>query len=100
MRHTQNYAIIWRDGKYSVGEDHVIAKSYCKRKRLTLGLLRLNGSSRVVYSFKVNGRWKPQGTIIDTNDYDNNRRAAFKDFFRHLLNNQDEFSIVRLQVSR
>ena len=68
-------------------------------KRLTLSLLRINGNSRVVYSFKVNGRWEPQGTIIDTNDYENNHRAAFRDFFRYLLNNQDEFSIIILPIT-
>lgn len=97
MRHSQHYALIWKDGKYSVGDAGTIAKAYCKTKRLNLGLLRLKGNTHLVYSLKANGQWKPQGTITDTGSYEGNRRAAFRDFFRnHLLNNQGEFKIIKL----
>ena len=101
MRHEQHYAFIWKNGKYSVGNAETIAKAYCKTKRLILGLLRLNGGSKFVYSIKLNGQWRPQGTITDTGSYEGNRRAAFRDFFRnHLLNNQREFSIITLTDNR
>lgn len=97
MKHEQHYALIWKSGKYSVGNAETIAKAYCKTKRVILGLLRLNGSNKLVYSLKLNGQWKPQGTITDTGSYEGNRKAAFRDFFRnHLLHNQREFSIIKL----
>lgn len=93
----QHYALIWKNGKYSVGSAETIAKAYCKTKRLILGLLRLNGSNQLVYSLKLNGQWKPQGTIIDTGSYEGNRKSALRDFFRnHMLNNQSEYSIIKL----
>ena len=97
MRQEQKYALIWKDGKYSVGDESTIAREYCKTKRLILGLLKLNGHNRLVYSLKINGQWKPQGTISNMGNNEANRRAAFRDFFRsHLLNNQDEYSIISL----
>lgn len=54
MRHEQHYALIWRNGKYSVGNAETIAK-YCKTKSLILGLLRLNGGCKLVYSIKLSG---------------------------------------------
>lgn len=101
MRHEQKYALIWNNGKYSVGDASTIAKAYCKTKRLILGLLRLKGSNKLIYSLKLNGQWEPQGTINDTGSYENNRKAAFRDFFRnYLLNNQGEFSIIKLSDYR
>ena len=101
MRHEQKYALIWNNGKYSVGDASTIAKAYCNTKRLILGLLRLKGSNKLIYSLKLNGQWKPQGTINDTGSYDNNRKAALRDFFRnYLLNNQGEFSIIKLSDYR
>ena len=35
------FVLIWQDGSFSLGEDFSIAKSYCKRKKLILGLLKL-----------------------------------------------------------
>ncbi len=97
MRHEQHYALIWRNGKYSVGNAETIAKAYCKTKRLILGLLRFNGGNKFVYSIKLNGQWRPQGTISDTRSHEANRRAAYRDFFHnYLLNNQREFSIITL----
>ena len=101
MRNEQKYAIIWKNGRYSVGSEETIAKAYCKTKRLILGLLRLNGSSKLVYSLKLNGHWRPQGTISDTGSYECNRRAAYSDFFRnYLMNNQGEYSIIKLTDKR
>ena len=97
MRQEHKYALIWKNGKYSVGDESSIARAYCKTKRLILGLLKLNGHNRLVYSLKINGQWKPQGTISNRGNNEANRRAAFRDFFRsHLLNNQDEYSIISL----
>ena len=97
MRQEHKYALIWKNGKYSVGDESSIARAYCKTKRLILGLLKLNGHNRLVYSLKINGQWKPQGTISNMGNNEANRRAAFRDFFRnHLLNNQDEYSIISL----
>ena len=97
MRQEHKYALIWNNGKYSVGDESSIARAYCKTKRLILGLLKLNGHNRLVYSLKINGQWKPQGTISNMGNNEANRRAAFRDFFRsHLLNNQDEYSIISL----
>lgn len=95
----KHYALIWDNGACSVGEDFKIAEAYCRKKRIHFGLLRLNGGNRLVYSLKLNGQWRPQGTITDTGSYEGNRRTAFRDFFRYLLNNQDEFSIIRLPVN-
>ena len=89
MRHAQHYALIWNNGKYSVGDASTIAKAYCKTKRLTLGLLRLNSGSKLVYSIKFNGQWRPQGTIDDTvrnslEDYSSSSliaRAYFAGYF-------------------
>lgn len=97
MRHEQHYALVWKNGKYSLGSAETIAKEYCKTKKLIFGLLRLNGSNRLIYSIKLNGKWKPQGSINDTGSYENNRKAALRDFFRnHLLNNQCEYSIIKI----
>ena len=97
MRQEHKYALIWKNVKYSVGDESSIARAYCKTKRLILGLLKLNGHNRLVYSLKINGQWKPQGTISNMGNNEANRRAAFRDFFRsHLLNNQDEYSIISL----
>ena len=97
MRQEQKYALIWKDGKYSVGDESTIAKAYCKTKRLILGLLKLNGHNRLVYSLKINGQWKPQGIICNMGNNEANRRAAFRDLFRnYLLKNQDEYNIISL----
>ena len=97
MRHKKLYALIWKRGKYSVGNAETIAKAYCKTKKLILGLLRLNGGSKFVYSIKLSWQWRPQGTITDTGSHEGNRRAAFRDFFRnYLLNNQGNYSIIKL----
>ena len=97
MRYKQHYALVWKNGKYSVGNAETIPKAYCKTKRLILGLLRLNGGSKFVYSLKLNEQWIPQGTITGTESYEGNRRSAYRDFFcKHLLNNQREFSIIKL----
>ena len=76
-------------------------KSVLQNEELILGLLKLNGGCKLVYSLKLNGYWKPQGTITDTGSTRGNRRAAYRDFFRnHLLNNQREFSIIKLTNNR
>ncbi len=93
-----HYVLIWHKGGYICGTDWSIARKYCKVKRLILGIVKIEGRAQLVYSFKLNGRWSPQGTIDDTGDYDNNRRAAFKDFFHKTLKRlQDDFSIIALK---
>lgn len=98
----KHYALIWNNGACSVGEDFKIAEAYCRKKHIHFGLLRINGGgNRLVYSLKLNGQWRPQGTITDTGSYEGNRRAAFRDFFRnHLLKEQSEYSIVLLTDTR
>ena len=73
------YVLIWHKGGYISGTDWSIARRYCKVKHLILGLVKIKGRAQSVYSFKVNGQWKPQGTITDTGSYDCNRKAAYRD---------------------
>ena len=92
------YVLMWHKGGYISGTDWSIARKYCKVKRLILGIVKIEGRAQLVYSFKLNGRWSPQGTIDDTGDYDSNRRAAFKDFFHNTLKRlRDDFSIIALK---
>ena len=95
---TNQFVLIWHRGGYLSGSDWSIARKYCKSKRLILGLVKLEGRAEFVYSFKVKGRWLPQGTIDDTGDYENNRRAALRHFFHNvLIKHQDDFSIFPLK---
>ena len=92
------YVLMWHKGGYICGTDWSIARKYCKVKRLIMGLVKIEGRAQMVYSFKLNDRWSPQGTIEDTGDYENNRRAAFKDFLhRRLTALQDDFCIIALK---
>lgn len=96
-KNISRFALIWQDGSFSFGEDFSIAKSYCKRKKLILGLLKLHNRNNLVYSLKIGGQWIQQGTITDSGNIEENRKAAFRDFFRRfLLNNQNGFSIIKL----
>ena len=93
-----HFMLVWHKGGYISGSEWSIARKYCKAKRLILGLVKIEGRNQFVYSLKVNGRWLPQGTIDDTGDYDNNRKAAYKDFFNNtLIKQQDDFSIFPLK---
>lgn len=95
---TNQFVLIWHRGGYISGSDWSIARKYCKSKHLILGIVKIEGRNQFVYSFKVNGKWLPQGTIEDTGDYDANRRAAFKDFFSNVLIKQKgDFSIFPLK---
>lgn len=93
-----HFVLVWHKGGYINGSEWRIARKYSKAKRLILGLVKIEGRNQFVYSLKVNGRWLPQGTIDDTGDYDNNRKAAYKDFFNNtLIKQQDDFSIFPLK---
>lgn len=92
------FSILWHDGAYSVGDVCAIVKAYCKKMNTHIGLLKLKGCNKIVYSLKVNGNWIPKGTINDTGNFTNNRRAAYRAFFRtYLLRNQIGFSIIKLR---
>ena len=92
------YVLMWHKGGYISGTDWSIARKYCKVKRLIMGLVKIEGRAQMVYSFKLNGRWSPHGSIDDTGDYESNRRAAFRDFFHKTLTRlQDDFSIIALK---
>lgn len=97
---SNKFALLWNNGSYIVGEDWAIARKYFRKKNLALGLLKLNGHNKLIYSYKRSGSsetWKPCGTLNDTGDYERNRRLAFKDFFRSvLMNAKGEFSIIKL----
>ena len=97
---SNKFTLIWNNGGYIVGEDWIIARKYFKKKRMTLGLLKLNGHNKLIYSYKRSGSlesWKPCDTIKDTGDYDRNRKLAFRDFFYSvLMNTKGEFSIIKL----
>ena len=92
------FVLIWHRGGYLSGSDWSIARKYCKSKHLILGLVKIEGRAQFVYSFKVNGKWLPQGTIDDTGDYDANRRAALRHFFHNtLIKHKGDFSIFPLK---
>lgn len=92
------YVLMWHKGGYISGSDWSIARKYCKVKHLILGLMKIEGRAQMVYSFTLNGRWSPHGTIDDTGNYESNRRAAFRDFFYSTLTRlQDNFSIIALK---
>jgi len=72
----------------------VVSSHYCRAKNLILGLVKIAGRNKLLYSFKIDGIWEPQGIIDDTGDYEKSRKAAFKHFFKNkLLKLQDDFNI-------
>ena len=96
---SKQFALVWKNGGYIVGEDFIVARRYCKAKRLILGLMKLERKNKVVYSFRVQNdfTWQPFGTINNTGDECLNREQAFKHFFyNHLMKNQNDFNIFSL----
>ena len=96
---SKQFALVWKNGDYIVGEDFIVARRYCKAKRLILGLMKLERKNKVVYSFRVQNdyNWRPFGTINNAGNETINRTNAFRHFFyNYLMKNQDEFSIFPL----
>ncbi|MBR0097502.1 MAG: hypothetical protein IJP88_09990 [Synergistaceae bacterium] len=88
------FVLIWHHGGYISGDDWVVSSHYCRAKNLILGLVKIAGRNKLLYSFKIDGIWEPQGIIDDTGDYEKSRKAAFKHFFKNkLLKLQDDFNI-------
>ncbi len=92
-KRADKFVLIWHKGGYISGFDWVVSSNYCRSKNLILGLVKIEGRAKLLYSFKIGGIWEPQGIIDDTGDYEKNRKAAFKHFFKKLLKLQDDFNI-------
>ena len=95
--HNNKFAIIWSNGNVCSGNPEIIAKHFLKANNLRLGIIRVNG--QLFYSTKSNnsGSWQTHGSIFDTGNRENNRKAALAHYFFHfIINNQCGFHIIAL----